>query len=51
MAELLLRYGADPLLPESGGNSALAWAKGWEEEAEEHRAVEDLLVAAVSAAG
>ncbi|MFE7671534.1 ankyrin repeat domain-containing protein [Streptomyces albidoflavus] len=48
MAELLLRYGADPLLPESGGLSALDWARGWEEEREEHRAVEELLAAAVA---
>ncbi|MFI8906133.1 hypothetical protein ACIGV8_11395 [Streptomyces albidoflavus] len=50
IAELLIRYGADPLLPERGGNSALDWGKGWEREAEERRAGEDLLVA-VSAAG
>ncbi|MCN9239966.1 ankyrin repeat domain-containing protein [Streptomyces sp. RY43-2] len=47
MAELLLRYGADPLLPERSGNSALDWARGWEESVEEHRAVEELLLAAV----
>lgn len=49
MAQLLLRYGADPLLPESGGLSALDWARGWEEEREEHRTVEELLAAAVPA--
>ncbi|AXQ55455.1 ankyrin repeat domain-containing protein [Streptomyces koyangensis] len=49
MAELLLRYGADPLLPESEGNSALDWSRGWAEGVEEHRAVEEVLVAAVAA--
>ncbi|MEV0845627.1 ankyrin repeat domain-containing protein [Streptomyces sp. NPDC049954] len=45
MTELLLRYGADPLLPESGGLSALDWARSWEERVEEHRAVEEVLMA------
>ncbi|MET7505674.1 ankyrin repeat domain-containing protein [Streptomyces albidoflavus] len=49
MAELLLRYGADPLLPEREGNSALDWSRGWAEQVEEHRAVEEVLVAAVAA--
>ncbi|MEU0124079.1 ankyrin repeat domain-containing protein [Streptomyces albidoflavus] len=48
MAELLLRYGADPLLPESGGGSALDWSRGWAERVEAHRAVEELLVAALA---
>jgi ankyrin repeat protein len=47
VAGMLLRYGADPNLRERSGTggSALDWSRGWEEDAESHRAVEELLLA------
>ncbi|MFJ2112964.1 ankyrin repeat domain-containing protein [Streptomyces sp. NPDC087850] len=48
LTELLLGHGADPLLRESAGGSALDWARGWDEDVDAHRAVEELLVAAAS---
>ncbi|WP_433544652.1 ankyrin repeat domain-containing protein (plasmid) [Streptomyces sp. CA-294286] len=46
MVRLLLDHGADPLLKETGGASALEWAQGWDENVEAHREVEEMLEAA-----
>ncbi len=48
VAELLVQHGADPLLRESSGSTPLDWARGWDEDHDSHRAVEELLTKTVS---